>query len=193
MANRFVLPRLPRATLGSLATMAVLALGVQNVHAQSSWNGGTGNWNVAGNWTPSAVPNSSTTDVTITGKSTTASVVTLDNLSASVHNLSLDQYSTLSILGTQNLNIYGSSIANAGQIQAGNNSDIFVVGSGGTFNLTGGGTVGLGGATTVLGGYSGTETLINQNNTIQGQGSIKFLSSFQNLGTVMPTSRAVPF
>ena len=91
--------------------------------------------------------------MTITGTSTTASVVTLDNLSASVHNLSLDQYSTLSILGTQNLNIYGSSIANAGQIQAGNDSDIFLIGSGATFNLTGAGTLSLGTANTVLEGY----------------------------------------
>src|SRR5271157_518197 len=107
MVNRFVLPRLPRASLGALVAMAVLTLGAQNTHAQSNWNGGTGNWNVSTNWTPNGVPNSPTTDVTIMGTITTASVVTLDNLSASVHNLSLDQYSTLSIQGSQNLNIYG--------------------------------------------------------------------------------------
>jgi hypothetical protein len=184
MANRFVLPRLPRSTLAALATMAVLALGVQSVNAQSSWNGGTGNWNVTGNWTPSGVPNSSSTDVTITGTSTTASLVTLDNLSASVHNLSLDQYSTLSILGTQNLNIYGSSIANAGQIQAGNNSDTLLTGGGATFNLTGAGTVSLGAASTVLEGYFGNENLVNQGNTIQGQGTIQYLASLNNQATV---------
>ncbi len=184
MANRFVLPRLPRATLPALITIAVLALAVQNASAQSSWNGGTGNWNLAGNWTPSGVPNSSSTDVYITGTSTTASVVTLDNLSASVHNLSLDQYSTLSILGTQNINIYGSSIANAGQIQAGNDSDIFLIGSGATFNLTGAGTLSLGASNTVLEGYFGNENLVNQGNTIEGQGSIKYLASFNNQTTV---------
>ena len=184
MANRLVLPRLPRATVGALATMAVLALGAQNVNAQSSWNGGTGNWNIAGNWTPGGVPNSSSTDVTITGTSGTASVVTLDNLSASVHNLSLDQFSTLSILGTQNLNIYGSSIANAGQIQAGNDSAIVLTGSGATFNLTGAGTVSLGAANTVLEGSFGNENLVNQGNTVQGQGAIEFLASFNNQATV---------
>ena len=184
MGDRFVLPRLPRATLAALATMAVLALGVHDVHAQSSWNGGTGNWNVAGNWTPGGVPNSSSTDVTITGTSTTASVVTLNNLSASVHNLSLDQYSTLSILGSQNLNIYGSTIGNAGQIQAGTDSDIMLIGSGATFNLTGAGTVSLGAANTLLEGYFGNENLVNQGNTIQGQGAIQYLGSFNNQATV---------
>ncbi len=184
MANRFVFPRLPRTTVGALIAIAVLALGVQNASAQSSWNGGTGNWNVAGNWTPGGVPNSSTTDVTITGTSTTASVVTLDNLSASVRNLSLDQYSTLFIQGTQNLNIYGSSIANSGQIQAGNDTDIFLIGSGATFNLTGAGTVSLGASNTMLEGYYGNENLVNQGNTIQGQGSIQYLASLNNQATV---------
>ena len=184
MAKRFVLPRLSRATLGAMATMAVLALGAQNASAQSSWNGGTGNWNVAGNWTPGSVPNSSTTDVTITGTSTTASVVTLNNLSASVHNLSLDQYSTLSIVGTQNLNIYGSTIANAGQIQAGNDSDILLIGNGATFNLTGAGTFSLGASNTALEGSFGNENLVNQGNTIQGQGTIQALASFNNQATV---------
>ncbi|MGA2706089.1 MAG: hypothetical protein ABSH35_34040, partial [Isosphaeraceae bacterium] len=169
--------------------MAVLTVGAQNTHAQSgSWNGGTGNWNVSSNWTssppPNVVPNSPSTDVSITGTSTTASVVTLDSLSASVHNLSLDQYSTLSIQGSQNLYIYGSSIANAGQIQAGNDVDILLVGSGAPFNLTGGGTVGLGASNSYIGGHYGTETLVNQGNTIEGQGSIKYLGSFQNQGTV---------
>ena len=71
MVNRFVLPRLPRATLGALVTMAVLTVGAQNTHAQSNWNGGTGDWNVSGNWTPNGVPNSASTDVSITGTSST--------------------------------------------------------------------------------------------------------------------------
>jgi hypothetical protein len=36
----------------------------------------------------------------------------------------------------------------------------------------------------VLGGYLGTETLVNKDNTIQGQGFIEHLASFQNQGTV---------
>jgi hypothetical protein len=176
--------RKPGRVIGPLAMMAILAFGVQNAHAQSSWNGGTGNWNVSTNWTPSGVPNSSSTDVSIAGTSVNLSSVTIDNISPSVHNLSLDQYSTLSIQGTQNLNVYGSSIANAGQIQAGNNSDLFLIGSGATFNLTGAGTVSLGAANTVLEGFFGNENLVNQVNTIGGQGSIKSLGSFQNQGTV---------
>jgi len=51
MDNRFVLPRLPRASLGALVTMAVLTFGAQNAHAQS-WISGAGDWNVSTNWNP---------------------------------------------------------------------------------------------------------------------------------------------
>ena len=143
MVNRFVLPRLPRATLGALVTMAVLTVGAQNTHAQSSWISGAGDWNVSGNWNPSGVPNSTSDNVTITGSSGTPSSVTLDNLSPSVGNLSLDQFSTLTIQG-QNLYVYGSSISNAGQINVGSATLVAtIVVDAPTVTLSGGGTVNL--------------------------------------------------
>ena len=170
MVNRFVLPRLPRATLGALVTMAVLTVGAQNTHAQSNWNGGTGDWNVSTNWTPNGVPNSTSTDVSITGTSSIPSSVTLDNLTAEVHNLSLDLFSTLSISAGQELYVAGPSLSNLGQINVG------VVGNPGylaldssTVTLSGGGIVSLNNPASQLVGFGGTETLVNKDNTIQGQ------------------------
>ena len=54
----------------------------------------------------------------------------------------------------------------------------------GTINLSGGGTINLNNANSYLRGYNGNETLINVDNTIQGQGYIDQLGSFQNQGTV---------
>ena len=185
MVNRFVLPRLPRATLGALVTMAVLTVGAQNTHAQSNWNGGTGDWNVSTNWTPNGVPNSTSTDVSITGTSSIPSSVTLDNLTAEVHNLSLDSFSTLSISAGQELYVAGPSLSNAGQINVG------VVGNPGylaldssTVTLSGGGIVSLNNPASQLVGFGGTETLVNKDNTIQGQGLISDLISLTNQATV---------
>src|SRR5271157_1921106 len=184
MVNRFVLPRLPRATLGALVTMAVLTVGAQNTHAQSSWISGAGDWNVSGNWNPSGVPNSTSDNVTITGSSGTPSSVTLDNLSPSVGNLSLDQFSTLTIQ-RQNLYVYGSSISNAGQINVGSATLVAtIVVDAPTVTLSGGGTVNLYNASSEFNSASSANTLVNQGNTIQGQGNILNLSNFTNQATV---------
>ena len=169
MLNRFVLPRLPRASLGALVAMAVLTLGAQNTHAQSSWNGGTGNWNVSTNWNPNGVPNSASTDVFIT--SGTPSSVTLDNLSPTVHNLSLDSFSTLSISAGQGLLVAGPSLTNAGQINVGH-ATLYADINGGTVTLSGGGTISLTDPNSQIAGVYGNETLVNRDNTIQGQGYI---------------------
>jgi len=165
--------------------MAVLTVGAQNTHAQSNWNGGTGDWNVSTNWTPNGVPNSTSTDVSITGTSSIPSSVTLDNLTAEVHNLSLDSFSTLSISAGQELYVAGPSLSNAGQINVG------VVGNPGylaldssTVTLSGGGIVSLNNPASQLVGFSGTETLVNKDNTIQGQGLISDLISLTNQATV---------
>ena len=194
MVNRFVLPRLPRATLGALVTMAVLTVGAQNTHAQSNWNGGTGDWNVSTNWTPNGVPNSTSTDVSITGTSSIPSSVTLDNLTAEVHNLSLDSFSTLSISAGQELYVAGPSLSNAGQINVG------VVGNPGylaldssTVTLSGGGIVSLNNPASQLVGFGGTETLVNKDNTIRDRAPSPPWPRSRTRGRSSPTCRAEPF
>jgi len=163
--------------------MAVLTLGAQNTHAQSSWTGGTGDWNVNTNWTPTVVPNSPTTNVSITGTSSLLSSVTLDNLSPTIQNLSLDSFSTLTIQG-QSLSVAGSTISNAGQINVGvlSSSGVLYVDAS-TVTLSGAGTVSLNNPSSYLYGFSSSNTLVNQS-TIQGQGYIYNLASFQNAATV---------
>ena len=113
MVNRFVLARLPRATLGALVTMAVLTLGAQNTYAQRPIGTAepvTGT--SAPNWTPNGVPNSPSTDVSITGTSSSVTLDnTLDNLSPTIQNLSLDSFSTLTMVGVS-LHVAGSTISN---------------------------------------------------------------------------------
>ncbi|HKM52157.1 MAG TPA: hypothetical protein VJY33_02040, partial [Isosphaeraceae bacterium] len=180
MLDRSVFQRLHGPSSGALfLALAVLALGVPTAHAQSSWNGGTGDWSVPGNWTPNGVPNSPTTDVTITGTSSIPSSVALDNFSPTVHNLSLDSFSTLS-LSAANLYVEGPSLSNAGHVNVGSGSFLGIQAP--TVNLTGGGTVNLNTASSEINGSN--TSLVNKDNTIQGQGYIINLSNFTNQATV---------
>jgi hypothetical protein len=176
--NRVEAKRLRRSLLGAAVATIALICAVACAKAQTeTWNGGTGNWNVAGNWTPNGVPNSPTVSVSITGSSGDLSSVTLNNLSPYIQNLSLDSYSTLSINQGQTLNVWlgsPSTLTNAGQINVGNSSstgNIFIAASGAT--LSGGGTVTPNYAQSMIQSFSpGSSSLVNMDNTIQGPGSI---------------------
>ena len=80
------------AVAGSLSTNALQA-------ADSTWFGGTGNWNVAGNWSPVGVPNSALTNVFIDGGNVVNSIVTL-NTGATIGNLTIDAGDSLGIAKT---------------------------------------------------------------------------------------------
>lgn len=161
-----------------VALSAARGFGQCTLSSPSQWNVTSGNWSVAGNWTPASVPNSSTTNVCLTnGTSGTAATTVLD-ISATVADLQLGSFNSLSILTGQTLVVAGASISNAGAITlnggAGNNGFLNI---GNNVTLTGGGTLTL--STTALNGgnaviqqsVSGL-TLTNANNTIQGNGII---------------------
>jgi len=75
----------------------------------ATWNGGAGNWNNAGNWTPAIVPNSGTTSVFIDGgMSVVASVVNLD-ITAAVNALTIDAGDTLSFNAGVGLTLGGGA------------------------------------------------------------------------------------
>jgi uncharacterized protein with beta-barrel porin domain len=170
--NRIVAARLGRSALEAVIATIVLTFTVPCARAQTeTWNGGTGDWNVSTNWSPIRVPNGSTFDVVINGTISTPSAVTLDNLSPTIQNLSLDSNSSLSISNGQSLYVTGPTISNAGQINVGNAS-LYADINGGTVTLSGGGAVNLTDPNAYIRGNYGNETVVNTNNTIQGQGLI---------------------
>jgi len=142
----------------------VLCFGGQGLawgQTNSTWNGGTGNWNTAGNWTPGTVPNNGGSTYNVTIDSGGTDVVTL-NISPTINLLNLGGASggsayledasgspeTLTITGALTVNAtgelslgYGStvsagSVANTGNIDLQGGSSLSVSG-----NLTNSGTV----------------------------------------------------
>ena len=85
-----------------------------------------------------------------------------------------------------NSNFLTGDLVNEGTIQVGVSGNAAPTSmpmnqaNGGTINLSGGGTINLNDANSYLRGYYGNETLVNKDNTIQGQGYIDQLASFQN-------------
>jgi hypothetical protein len=131
-----------------------------------------GNWSNAANWSTDAVPNSATTNVCISDAHG-AAAVTLDT-SVSVDNLYIDSGSSLTISNNEMLTVSGS-ISNAGTITVSANGNATYLTVAGAVTLTGSGTVtlttGSNGNTAYI--YpSGTSSLTNVNNTIQGEGQL---------------------
>ena len=74
-----------------------------------------------------------------------------------------------------NSNYLTGDLVNQGTINVGSSSagaNLYADLNAGTINLSGGGTINLNNANSYLRGYNGNETLINVDNTIQGQGYI---------------------
>src|SRR3954463_13899052 len=87
--------RKPRRRWWILAAAAAAACGLPAGRAAAQpWNGGTGNWNTAGNWSGGVVPNSATNVVFIDGGNAAVSNVILD-LSESIRALTIDAGDTL--------------------------------------------------------------------------------------------------
>ena len=154
----------------------------------SSWTGGTGNWNDAVDWN-GGVPNSQTQSVCITNGTMAAPSVVNLNIDASINDLQLGTFDTLNFDPGTMLEVFGTQIINAGQIN---------INSGGGANavlelannvtLSGAGTLTLantgGGGTAIIYQAAGGLTLTNQS-TIQGAGTIGFNGlSLINQGTV---------
>ncbi|MGH9375324.1 MAG: PEP-CTERM sorting domain-containing protein [Terriglobia bacterium] len=181
----------PLTAMAAAFVLAVLVLGIGAAPAYSQfsctatagnaiWNiSGSGNWDVAGNWLPSTgVPDSKTTSVCILNSG--ATTVTLNTFQlANMDNLTVNSADTISVSGLEvGLNVHGTSIANAGNIDFAGGDDL----SSGLaiFNsatLSGGGTLTLstaagGGDAYIFAAAHTTPTLTNVDNTLQGNGVI---------------------
>jgi hypothetical protein len=172
-------------SVGALATLVSLAcFGASEAKAQCATLGGTvSNWTLAagGNWSPGdwsgGVPNSATTSACIiNGTSGTPTTVTL-NVSATVDDLQLGSFDTLSTNTNTQLAVAGTQIINDGAIALNGGSGYnTILQLGSNVTLSGVGTLTLstatGGGQAIIDQAVGGLTLTNANNTIQGNGII---------------------
>ncbi len=138
-----------------------------------NWNGGTGTWNVPGNWS-AGVPNNgggNTFNVFIDAGNAAVSVVTLD-ISPTINNLTINADDSLKIGNGTILTVAGASIANAGSLSL-NSTGSFTELLIGSANVTlSGGTLTMSNnANNLIWGAATADTLTNQE-TIQGAGLI---------------------
>jgi fibronectin-binding autotransporter adhesin len=177
------------AALVMLCLYATMAFGQCTLSGPvSSWTGGTGDWNDAGDWN-GGVPNSSTQSVCITNGTMGAPSVVNLNIDASINDLQLGTFDTLNLEAGTQLEVFGTQIINAGQINinsgGGSNAILELANN---VTLSGAGTLTLantgGGGTAIIYQAAGGLTLTNQS-TIQGAGIIGFNGlSLINSGTV---------
>ena len=152
--------------------IAAVRLTTTPAPAQTTWKGGSGNWNDSTKWT-SGVPTSSTTAL-IDGGNAVTSPVTLDIGGAQVLNLTIDSDDSLAFNDSTNLTINGTSISNAGSItlnSGGNPTDLILAGNN-TVTLSGAGKLILGNSgNNRVYSAGGSGKLANQE-TIQGGGQL---------------------
>ena len=171
-----------KVMIASFGAALIVALAAASAVAQctlsspDTWShGSSSNWNNGTNWS-GGVPNSSSTNVCITDGSST---VTLDT-NVSVASLQLASGNALDFNPGTQIILYGSQILNAGQINingGGNSNSYLYMQGGATTTLSGGGTLNLSTTTTGGGGnaylyFQNGTTLVNVDNTIQGDGII---------------------
>ena len=106
--------------------------------------------------------------------------------SATLNGVTITSGTTYSV-DAGNSNYLTGDLVNKGTVNVGGGggaASLYADTNNGTINLSGGGTINLNDPNSYLRGYFGNETLVNKDNTIQGQGYIYSLGSFQNQSTV---------
>jgi hypothetical protein len=169
-----------RLALLFIALLLMVSLFSMRSSAQTDvWLGGTGNWSDGSKWS-AGVP-TATSNVFIDNGKGPASVTVFGGYQC--NSLTIDADAILTISGQpgfSHLDVYGTSIANAGKIVLDDtNGDAWLgFAAGQNLALTGGGTVTLndttGAAASFISGGGSGATLTNVNNTIQGSGQLWF-------------------
>src|SRR6202047_4377604 len=133
----------------------------------STWNDGSANWSVAGEWTGGIPTSSSNTCINTAG-----STVTL-NTAGATSTLTLGSTDTLAISNADSLTVSGATISNAGSIamnSIGSTTELVIGAS--NVTLSGAATLTMSNfAGNIIFGSVGTNVLANQS-TIQGAGNI---------------------
>ena len=166
------------------AVLFVLIAGGVRSRAQTavSWNGGSGNWNTASDWSGGVVPNNgggNTYNVTISNNNPN---VTL-NLGVTISDLTLGSSATLQSAANDSLTIAsGGSLINNGTISFSTSGSNLTLASGST--LTNNGTLDLlssGEALSVTGTTTNAGSML-----IQGGGTATFTGARRCLGNAPP-------
>jgi hypothetical protein len=170
------------ARIVPLTLLTCVTLNCPGAVQAQNWTGSASNlWNDPGNWNPNTVPNSSSANVSITGSTNNPVQI---NISPTIGNLTVGASNTLGMSGVY-LYVTGTSVANSGQINVGSTSGdaTLYADNGSPLTITGNGKITLGSANSYLDGYNGTNNIVLNQSSINGQGYI-YNMSLSNLGTV---------
>ena len=158
--------RLNGITISLIVAVALCSAPLLAQTQTDNWVGGSGQWSAAANWSLNLVP-SATDNCSIPG----GSAPTVD-LGGTCQDLTVGSGSTVN-MNPGYLDIYGLSLTNSGTITiagtplniGGNNAN--------TVTLRGGGTIVMNATNSDIAGFPGVGgTLVNVDNTIQGQGNV---------------------
>ena len=174
--------------LAALVLSVLLFSSPRPLQAQT-WNGSVSDlWSNASNWTPNAVPNSSTANVTIANA--TNNPVLID-ISPTIANLTLGASNSLTIGNNTQLTVAGGggngTLDNAGMITLGSTGNTTYLQITGTVTNTDGGSITLSNQSNHNIIYGSGGTLNNDTaNTIQGAGVIgdTYSLTINNKGTI---------
>lgn len=137
-----------KRAISSGACLLAFVIGSGQLVAQTSWNGGTGDWHTPANWS-SGVPDSSTN--TTIGGGTVNLTGGGSNLDGTTANLDITGFTTLDVSSGRTLSVSGDFTASSGNktIQGGGNIEIQGTSSFGSTVVTGGGELRLNGTATI--------------------------------------------
>ena len=174
-------PRGSRTVLAAACLFSLLgtSTGIRAAVINDVWLGGNSNWNNPANWS-AGVPNDgggNTYNVSIDGGNAFASHVGLD-ISVGISGLTIDANDQLTINDNRGLTLNGATptITNNGVLALNSGGNFTDLNFGGTsLTLAGTGTISLDNSSVNrIYSSSGSGTLINASNTIQGSGSLGF-------------------
>ncbi len=183
--RRLITGSLYLSLLLSVAMVPAISFG----QCDTSWTGGSGNWN-PGSWSDGLPTQSTSACIT-----TSSSTVTLNILGSTtiydVSDLTLGSTDTLSFANGSTLDVFGATISNSGSMMLNATSSVTALelGAAQTVALSGGGSVTLSNnASNVI--YGAGATLMNEE-TIQGSGTIGGTTGIGNTDMVLTNSGTI--
>jgi hypothetical protein len=148
----------------------VIILSSINVSAQTTWNGGAGNWSNGSLWSTGTAPNSASANVDVDGGNPVASSVSVDG-TFTVGQITIDAGDSVLIDDAENFTVTGSgglgTIVNNGNLTINSTGDATDLSISGGITLSGSGVLTMAGNANIL----GSGDLVSSS-VIQGTGNI---------------------